>query len=201
MTGLTVAKVGGSLFDLPDLRERLLGWGRARPGPTLFVSGGGPAADVIRDLDRRHGLGEGPSHWIALRMLAVNAHFLSALLGVPVVAGWPADWLHEYSATGGSERSRTGVVDAHVFCSADESNADPLPHAWRVTSDSVAARVAAVAGGHLVLLKSCDLPPGWTWQQAAAARLVDEAFPGVVERHGLGVTWVNLRRPNRDPAR
>ena len=42
----------------------------------LFVPGGGPTADVIRDFDRIHQLGEEQAHWLALAALQLNADFL-----------------------------------------------------------------------------------------------------------------------------
>ena len=58
---------------------------------------------------------------------------------------------------------------------------------------AIAARVAEVAGGDLVMLKSTPLPAGLSWSDAAAAGLVDETFATVVRRANLGVAWVNLR--------
>src|SRR5207248_2464665 len=76
-----VVKVGGSLYDLPDLGPRLHAFLRSLDRPeVLLIPGGGPTADVVRDLDRRHGLGEETAHWLALHALAVNAHFLAALV-------------------------------------------------------------------------------------------------------------------------
>src|SRR5437870_4383113 len=72
-----IVKVGGSLYELPDLRERLRAWiaqiGAAR---VLLVPGGGMTAEAIRAFDRVHQLGEEASHWLAIRTLSVNARFL-----------------------------------------------------------------------------------------------------------------------------
>ena len=194
---MTVAKVGGSLFDLADLRSRLTAWLARVPGEdVVLVPGGGAAADVVRGLELVHHLSEETCHWLALRMLTVNAHFLSALLGVPVRPS-PTEPGQSDPAPGraaGSFRPRSVVVlDAWGFCQSDEGTGGALAHSWRVTSDSVAARVAWVAGARLALLKSTDRPPGWTWEQTAAAGLVDESFPSVVAAGNVSVEWVNLR--------
>ena len=56
---LTIVKVGGSLYDLPDLRARLQPWlSQAKSTDIILVPGGGATADVIRDFDRIHHLGE-----------------------------------------------------------------------------------------------------------------------------------------------
>jgi aspartokinase-like uncharacterized kinase len=176
----TVAKVGGSLFDLPDLRHRLTAWASSRSGTVLLVPGGGDGADVIRRLDRVHGLGEEAAHWLALRVLAVNAAFLGALLEIALVPGPPA-------------ASGLTVLDPYAFCRFDEGRPGALEHAWTATSDAIAARVAEVAGGNLVMLKSTNLPDGLSWPDAATAGLVDGTFATVVRRANLGVAWVNLR--------
>ena len=49
-----VVKVGGSLFDWPDLGERLCRWLAVQEEKEiLLVPGGGPTADVIRDCQRQ----------------------------------------------------------------------------------------------------------------------------------------------------
>jgi aspartokinase-like uncharacterized kinase len=179
---LTVAKVGGSLYDLPDLRDRLQAWISKFADRVLLVPGGGAATDVVRHLDQVHRLGEETAHWLALRVLTVNAHFLARLLGTRVVSA-PGD-------------ENVAVLDPHAYCLADEARAGALPHSWQATSDAVAARVAETAPADLVLLKSADLPPGMSWSAAATAGLVDETFDSVVRRAGLRVTWVNLRSPH-----
>jgi aspartokinase-like uncharacterized kinase len=185
---VTVAKVGGSLFDLPDLRERLLRWASTvNTDQLLLVPGGGEAADVIRRLDQVHQLGESAAHWLAIRMVQVNAYFLAGLLGVPVVTSVDV-----------RGPARIEVLDILAFCQSDNS-AGALEHAWAVTSDSIAARVAGVAGGSLALLKSVDMPPGLTWETAAGAGLVDEAFPKVIAANRVRASWVNLRDAKFDP--
>ena len=82
------------------------------------------------------------------------------------------------------------VLDPLPFCRANQV----LEHSWRVTSDSIAARVALELNADLTLLKSVELPSGKTWHEAARAGLVDDVFPALVKNSGLNVTWVNLRR-------
>jgi 5-(aminomethyl)-3-furanmethanol phosphate kinase len=185
MIPLVVAKLGGSLFDLPDLRDRLLGWASGvEAGRILLVPGGGDAADVIRRLHRVHRLGESAAHWLAIRMLTVNAHFLAGLLDVAVIR-FPSE----------PAASRMVVLEPHSFCRADEGQPGAVAHSWSVSSDSIAARVASIAGGPLVLLKSIEIPDGVGWEAAAANGLVDDAFADVIRGFDLAVSWVNLRGP------
>jgi aspartokinase-like uncharacterized kinase len=186
---LLVVKVGGSLYDLPDLRARLEGWldaERARqPGAALvLVPGGGPTADAVRTLDAAQSLGQEAAHWLALRGLTLNAWMLQTLLAsshIPVSADRPAI---------------PGIVllDAHAFAVADEGQAGCLPHTWDATSDSVAARVALVwRAQELVLLKSRDIPEGIAWDEAARQGWVDALFPALVSDTELRMRVVNLR--------
>ena len=170
---MIVVKVGGSLFDLPDLGSRLAAWLRSLKNPdVLLVPGGGVSADAVRTLDRVHGLGEECSHWLSLEVLALNARFLGHVLDGGVV-------VDDLPGAGKSWRLRKlPVLNAYLFACADERQAGRLPHCWEVTSDSVAARVAAVSGARrLILLKSIALPVGMSWDAAACAGLVDVYFP------------------------
>jgi 5-(aminomethyl)-3-furanmethanol phosphate kinase len=178
-----IVKLGGSLYDLPDLPQRLKRWLGQAPEPrAVLVPGGGIAANVIRDYDRVHRLGEEASHWLALQMLAVNAHFLATLLPDAVVVPSPFT------------PAPLAILDMHAFALADDARPGHLPHAWDVTSDSLAVRVAQVAEAReLVLLKSLDWQ-GDDWRAAAAAGVVDGFFAEAARRaDGLRIRVVNLR--------
>ena len=188
-----VVKVGGSLYDLPDLAARLHEWladeWHGGDG-VLVVPGGGPPADAVREWDRRHGLGEEKAHWLALRALALNAHFLASLLPYACVIVdvnlCEQIW---------SER-RLPILDVHEFARADDQRPGRLPHSWAVTSDALAARVAVVAHArHLVLLKSAPMPTGVDWTEAGRLGLVDALFAEVLRDAPaeLRVSLINLR--------
>jgi aspartokinase-like uncharacterized kinase len=185
-----VIKVGGSLYDLPDLGPRLLGWldtlGTAR---LLLIPGGGATAEVVRTLHRRHGLSEELCHWLALRALSLNAYFLAGLLGRAAVVEDPAECPPAWAT------HRRAVLDLHAFARADEVRPGRLPHTWAVTSDAMAARVAAVTGARrLILLKSITIPEAMSWEEAGRLGYLDEAVAGVIHAApGLEVRAVNLR--------
>jgi aspartokinase-like uncharacterized kinase len=191
-TSPVVVKVGGSLYDWPELAPQLWGW--LQPFfrdriPVLLVPGGGPTAEVVRRFDRDHELGEEAAHWLALRSLALNAHFLAALLPDSAVARLE-DCPHRW---------RNGVLpilDGHGFACADEARPGRLPHTWAVTSDSFAVRVADVAGARrLVLLKSVTVPADMDWAAAGRRGLVDAYFAEALVRRATAfdVSAVNLR--------
>jgi aspartokinase-like uncharacterized kinase len=181
--GLTVVKVGGSLFDLPDLGLRLRAWlDCLRARPVLLVPGGGPTADVVRAWDRVHVLSEETAHWLALSALTLNARFMAELLKVRMVADGFA-----------LAAAEIAVLDAYAFACADEGQPGSLPASWDSSSDSVAARCAVVCGARrLVLLKSVTIPTGMAWGEAAEQGFVDRHFAATVSQ-GLEVQAVCLR--------
>jgi dihydroneopterin aldolase len=63
-----------------------------------------------------------------------------------------------------------------------------LPRNWDVTSDSLAAWLAARLGARLLLVKRMRPAPGATLHELAQAGLVDRAFP--LAAAGLGGVWI-----------
>ena len=180
---VVIVKIGGSLYDLPDLGSRVARWiQRAAHERTLLVPGGGAAADVIRALDRTHQLGEEAAHWLALRMTQVNAHALAHLLPHARVVASPR------------ETPRLGILDPLVFAQDDEARPGHLPHVWDATSDSLAVRVAMVAQAREVVLLKSVAWDGHDWETARRAGVVDPYFPQIVRQcPEVRVHVVNLR--------
>ncbi|MFL5243800.1 MAG: uridylate kinase [Gemmataceae bacterium] len=166
-----VVKVGGSLFDLPNLGAHLKRWLDRLGSPVLIVPGGGRAVDAVRDLDRTHKLGEETCHWLALEAMSQSALFLSKLLdNAPVIKKAPGQQTDK-------PNGRLAILDAHLFAREDEGLPGCLPHCWDVTSDSIAARAAAVFGASsLVLLKSAAIPNDASLAQAQQMGIVDPYF-------------------------
>src|SRR5207244_11083590 len=113
-----------------------------------------------------------------------RARSLQPLLPVSVVC----DRLAE--CTSAWAERRVPVLDAWCFALADERSADPLPHTWSTTSDSLAARVASVAGApEVILLKSVPVPANL--EEASACGLVDPHFCKAAA--SLSVRTLNFR--------
>jgi aspartokinase-like uncharacterized kinase len=187
--GPTIIKVGGSLFDWPEIGERLALWLKAlRRSDVILLAGGGAAADVVRDLDRIHHFGEERSHFLALRSLTLTAHALAELLSpTPRVAVV----VRQEHCEALWRQGGIPIIDLGSFGLTD-ANPDPLPHCWGVTSDSLAARVAVVTRAReLVLMKSVMIPEGTSWEEASRHGYVDEHFP--IAARGIQVRVVNLR--------
>jgi aspartokinase-like uncharacterized kinase len=186
-TALTIVKLGGSLYDLPDLQGRLHHWLAERADDKVtLVPGGGATANVVRRFDAIHGLGEEKAHWLALRALALNAMFLAALMpGTPVVG-------HPCQAVPG-----VSILDPFAFAASDEGQNPTccLPQSWETTSDAIAARAAVVGGAaRLILLKSVTIPQGIDWKTAADLGFVDMVFAELIRQApGVAVEAVNFR--------
>jgi aspartokinase-like uncharacterized kinase len=141
-----VIKIGGALLSAGDALQRALAALERIPPKRSYVvvPGGGPFADVVRSIDKRHALNADDAHWMAILGMDQFAMLLASRVQnaelvysgddiarahlhgrIPVLA--PYRWLRE---------------------------ADPLPHSWEVTSDSIAAWIAGeLCARHLILIK------------------------------------------------
>jgi aspartokinase-like uncharacterized kinase len=191
-----VVKVGGSLLENGCLPSLLTALGDlARTHRLVVVPGGGPFADAVRDACSLHDPGGSAAHWMAILAMDQHAHLLRGLLPTARLTHGPEE-IAQVLAEG-----LLPVLSPFRWLHA----ADPLPHGWQVTSDSIAAWVAARLGARrLVLLKSIPGVPGPDGdmlaevpvQSASLAGIVDEHFPQAVEP-GLECWVVSGREPER----
>jgi aspartokinase-like uncharacterized kinase len=202
---LSVVKVGGGMARAGDdaLRElcRTLAEA-ARTEALLVVPGGGAFADVVRDHDRRFGLGDATAHRLAI----VAMDQFGAVLG-ELIPG--AEATTDIRPARPARAGRPAVLlPAEVLL-----REDPLPASWEVTSDSIAAWVAGVAGaGRLVLVKAVDgLHAGWPPHGPPPARVgvdelaalradggaagIDAHFPAALREAGVDAWVVDGRDP------
>ncbi len=140
-----VIKVGGSLGARPAPLRRLMAT-LARAGRhrwLVVVPGGGSFADEVRRADRRYDLGDSAAHWMAILAMDQYGHLLARLAPGARVAA--------------SRRELAPGRLNVLLPSAWLRRADPLPHSWDVTSDSIAAWVARELGvRRLMLVKHRD---------------------------------------------
>lgn len=166
---IRVVKVGGSLFDLPDLGERLREWlARQRPAHNVLIAGGGPLVEQIRTWHADEPIEDAAAHWMCIDLLTVTAHMLHAWMPeIPLVED---DCLL---------CQRVGEPGATIFGPAPwMRHSEPglpgtwLPSSWETTSDSIAGRLAAaLLADEFVLMKSA-LPRRKTSRELSALAAV-----------------------------
>ncbi len=198
-SSMTVIKVGGSLFDWPELPGRLTEMLDARQAADrderlVLIAGGGPAADVVRALDRIHGLGDRSAHRLALHAMDLTAIILAELLPGTV----PVQSLDTFRVVC-SAGSILVLAPRLIVDEIEHSGRDGLSASWDVTSDTIAAWIALHIGAdRLILLKSAPLPIGTTRLGAARLGLVDPMLP-IVAGPLPRVEYLNLREQARQP--
>src|SRR6184192_3008790 len=145
----TVVKVGGGLLSragaFDRVTEALTAFTRGRR--VLIVPGGGPFADAVRQMFKRIKIGEDAAHWMAVLSMDQYAYALAARIPAAVLVHEEAEIAATIAA------GRLPVLAPYRWLEA----ADPLPHSWEVTSDSIAAWVAGALGARrIVLIKPAD---------------------------------------------
>lgn len=144
-----VVKVGGALLSLDGALARTLAALEliAATRSILIVPGGGPFADAVRIASTHNDLGDDDAHWMAILGMEQFALLLGARLQ-------HAELVHRRGEIARAHaRGRVPVLAPYRWL----READPLPHSWDVTSDSIAAWVASRIGARrLILIK----PPG-----------------------------------------
>lgn len=178
-----VVKIGGSLTaEIPSLHEILIASGR----DILIVPGGGRFADAVRDT----GAEGTPAHWMAICAMEQSAWLWVAAGAVPV------EGVHDLVQ---------GVAVLLPYLAMRE--ADPLPHSWDVTSDTIAAWVASVRDVPLLLLKSvdgivcegelCEYVSGEMGGGTMETDVVDPLF--LPFAYAFGIRWaiINGREPDQ----
>lgn len=185
-----VVKLGGSLLEWPDWVGQFRRWrAEQTPAAAVLLVGGGAFVDRLRALDRTHALRPETTHWLAVRAMSLTASVAAELLG----AGPPVRSLDAVAPYLSAAPPALAVFDVEAFLRAEQGTAAALPCGWHVTSDSIAAHLAAALDAdELVLLKSA-LPPTGSSAAAAERGYVDAHFP--VAASGLTVRLVNLRDP------
>lgn len=197
---MNVLKLGGSLLTVPDLIPRLLQTiaDRQLTWPLVIV-GGGTAADSIRDLQARLQFSDSEAHWLAIHAMQQNSVQLCRLdrrlrltgSREETAAAWHQGSLPVLDCLQFLQAEEQGILQQQPATGAAWEHC--LPATWDVTSDSIAAWIAARWPAHtLWLLKSCaaaDLQP--TALQAAG--LVDRFFPQTLAP-GLQLRWLDSLR-------
>jgi aspartokinase-like uncharacterized kinase len=147
-----VIKIGGALLSLGDTLPRALAAIELLSPDLslLIVPGGGPFADAVRAVDESHALSSDEAHWMAILGMDQYAILLASRLRNAELVSHPGEIARTHA------RGRTPVLAPYRWL----HEADPLPHGWHVTSDSIAAWVAStLEARQLILLKPSARDP------------------------------------------
>ena len=141
-----VIKVGGALLSLGDALSRTVSALEllSREHSFVVVPGGGPFADAVRSVHERHTLTAEDAHWMAILGMDQYALLLASRIR-------NAELVHRRGELARARaRGRVPVLAPYRWL----READPLPHSWDVTSDSIAAWIATEIGAReLILIK------------------------------------------------
>lgn len=190
-----VVKLGGSL----DAAGRLGDWARALAGTPprspqrlLVVPGGGPFADAVRAAQQRWPFDDAAAHIMAVLAMEQMAHVICSL--APALVG--TDDVTEPLATPRDRAARVWYPRRELL-GGGWPDAWRIPCDWDVTSDSLAAIVAARVRAHgLVLVKSAPLqPPAARVESLQSSGVLDAAFDDFGARCGCPVWLVSGSRP------
>ena len=140
----TIVKVGGGLLSRAGAFELVTGalaaFGKGRR--LLVIPGGGPFAQAVRELVRRVKVSDEAAHWMAVLGMDQYAHALTERTPGAVLV----EQVPEVDAA--LAAGLVPVLAPYRWLRA----ADPLPHSWNATSDSVAAWVASAVGAKRIVL-------------------------------------------------
>ena len=176
---LFTLKLGGSLFrDAPSIVRRVRGTG----ADVLIVPGGGPFADLVRDIDGMHVLSPDAAHWMAILAMDQYAYYLHDKAGI------------ELTPLLVRKNGVRILLPYEVMQRQDE-----LPHSWDVTADTIAAWVAYKTASKLIKATDVDgvMLDGRLQETIEASALagretcVDRALPDFLIKHGMDAFVVN----------
>jgi aspartokinase-like uncharacterized kinase len=160
-----VVKLGGGVLADPEHFASSIDLiaAAARHRRLLVVPGGGPFADAVREWDTRLRLTDDAAHWMAVLAMDQYAHVVVDRLERGLIV------FDAPGAVGALDRGRVPVLAPSRWL----RDADPLPHSWDVTSDSIAAWIAGQVGAkRLILIK----PAGSGDRERVAQSIVDAHF-------------------------
>ncbi len=149
----TVVKIGGGVLVHPGHFDAAVAAiaASSRQQRVLVVPGGGLFADAVREADRRLRIDDTTAHWMAVLAMDQYAHLIASRLAGGVLVTDRRD------IAGAIEAGRIPILAPYRWLRA----ADPLPHSWDVTSDSIAAWFAGELGAtRLVLVKPAGASGG-----------------------------------------
>lgn len=164
---LCVVKLGGSLASSPELKSWLEVIAQNGAGHTVIVPGGGPFADAVREAQQHQPFDDAAAHRMALLAMEQYGVMLAALQPELMTA----------NSVEGMEALLSANKVAVWMPSAMALACTDLPCTWELTSDSLAAWLAAEIGAEmLVLVKSVQMERQISIEEMQDRSWVDPLF-------------------------
>jgi len=158
-----VLKLGGSLLKSSRHLVRALA-GLAGEGYSfLVVPGGGPMADLVRELDLHHAISQEAAHWMAVLAMEQYAYFLAD--------GTGAHLIDDIRKPNCSTFGQVEILLPYRALKADDAG---LEHNWDYTSDSIAMLAALRLDSPLIKATNVDgiILEGKVQEVVSASQLV-----------------------------
>jgi aspartokinase-like uncharacterized kinase len=206
VTTIHCIKIGGSLSSYPDELRSLMNVldTLSKSFQLLIIPGGGPFANIVREISRQYNLSETVAHWMAIQAMNQFGFFLSNLSENAVTTSY-IDIAKESAAT----YKLAIILPFQILYEQD-----PLEHSWDVTSDSIAAYIASLVNAEsLILLKDVEGIFKHDPKQEASEliekldrhdfnafetqRCVDKYFPKILAQSNIRCWILNGRHPSR----
>lgn len=183
-----MVKLGGSLLGTPELQAWLDMLATQSDGRVVIVPGGGLFADAVREAQQTAGFDDDAAHHAAL--LAMDQYGLVLRALQPALATAASEL--EIAERSWQHRAIVWLPSRMVL--ADNN----IPRNWEVTSDSLAAWLAAkIAADGLVLVKHPDeMDATLSVSQMMAAGLLDSAFDQFASSLGCVVRVIGKQGHN-----
>ena len=163
---MVIVKIGGSLFNSPNLQSLLDKIATIENKQIIIVPGGGPFADQVRQASNMWNIPEATAHPMAVMAMQQFAHLLFSLNG-------NIETLSSYNEVS-SNLSTPGIriwmpyMDVTQDCN--------YPGNWNTTSDSLAVWLASkLSADKLIIVKSANVQ-NKTYQQIVSSPVVDGYF-------------------------
>lgn len=176
-----VVKLGGSLLGTPELAHWLELFAHYSDGQIVIVPGGGIFADAVREAQARSHCSDEVAHRLAVMAMDQYGVLLAGLNPALVTARSEL----EIAERGWQHRAIIWLPSAMV--ASDET----IPANWQVTSDSLAAWLAAkLSAEHLLLVKSRRPDTAPTSAESLMTSAIVDAQFGDFIAGGSFKTWL-----------
>jgi aspartokinase-like uncharacterized kinase len=173
MNNLIVLKIGGSFINkqnLENLKIITKEIQKINNHKLIIVTGGGKAANFVRDYDKEVQLKVNSSHFAAMAAMELNSYLISNYFDV-----------FSFFSTDFEFQKKINIFLVLNYY----REFDPLPYSWNVSSDSIALELSQrLRTDKLILIKQRIIKNSLKieTQYAASDRLIDNYFPKLYQK-------------------